>query len=405
MIGKKRQGEVVYKHQHIVNISLVTMGKIELFKGKASDNHIQVISKILENLHIKIASPALDRILDIILDNAIKHNIPRGTILINLESDSKAVILTVRNTGPGIPAEKIKHIFKPQKQSTSGECLPWVKNILIDISGNITIESSMDNETTVTITFKREITKKEKRYRFLEQTESREPVKEQELRLKPESHDDKKKTILVLEKDTELLAFMQKNMEEDFNFYYIRDFSKINQKLEKLPKPNVIIINMTDRDYSLCELVQEKWVNQDILFVFYTAKAEQRELLKGLRYGGAVDYIDKPCSIKVLNTKIQSILRYREKSIMRRMEKVKENIIKAIKLDKKDDGTFITRIELFNLTKREQEVVECIVKDMDDKEIAEKLGISEDAVKILIKNIQERCGLQTRFQIMKFFQG
>ncbi|MBN2534204.1 MAG: GHKL domain-containing protein [Spirochaetales bacterium] len=387
------------------------MGKIELYKGIAEDNHRRITSQIEENLYCRIASPALDRILDILFSNAIKHTIPQGNIHISLKSDYKRITLVIRNTGPGISGEQLRYIFKKNKQSSynekniPGTGLPFVKKVINEVSGNITIESNVNKETTVTITLKRQITAEEKRYRFIEQMTSPEPVGEQMIRLKRETYNEEKKTLLVLEKDPVLLAFMQENMEEDFNFYFIRHFSRLKQRLKKIPKPDVVIINMIERDYSLSDSVQEIWSEEDILFVFYTVSATQREILKGLRYGGAVDYIDKPCSIKVLHAKILSILHFRENSIIREFFSVKKRISRALKTDKKDDGIFRHRIYLYNLSACEQEIVHYMIRDMDDKEIAKKMNIEKDSVEKHIKNIQGKCGLVTRFQVIKFFRG
>lgn len=405
---QNRQGETV--HSHIVNISLVLTGKMEIIKGIAADNSIQIIPDIEENLYIKIASPALDRILDIILDNAITYNMPQGTIHISLKSNAKAVILVVRNTGQGISKDRLEQIFTPRGQGASDKKgmrkgLPWVKNIINDISGNISIEINENRETTLTIKFKRKNTKNDKQYKFIEQIEMAGPVKKKRIRLKPETYTDKKKTILVIEKDPELLCFMQEQMKKEFNFFYIRDFLKEIQKLETMPKPDIVIINMTERDYNISGTIHESWEYQNIMLVFYTVAATKRELLKGFRYGSAVEYLDKPCSIDVLCSKIKAILRYRDININRTIEDVKRNIFKAIKSDKKGTTLFEYKATVYDLTEREKKVIRCIVKGMENQEIAEKIGVDIDSVERYIKNAQEKCGLHTRLQLLNFFRN
>lgn len=48
-----------------------------------------------------------------LIENAIKFNRPQGTVTITLEQDDTAVCVTVEDTGTGIPAEALPHIFEP----------------------------------------------------------------------------------------------------------------------------------------------------------------------------------------------------------------------------------------------------------------------------------------------------
>ena len=44
-------------------------------------------------------------------DNAIKYNQPAGRVTIGLSRNNGTVALTIANTGPGIPAEKLPRVF------------------------------------------------------------------------------------------------------------------------------------------------------------------------------------------------------------------------------------------------------------------------------------------------------
>ncbi|MEO7334311.1 MAG: ATP-binding protein [Gemmatimonadota bacterium] len=52
----------------------------------------------------------LERIVSNLVENAVKHTPPGGTILIEIMEDEHAS-LTVRDSGPGIPAEHLPHLF------------------------------------------------------------------------------------------------------------------------------------------------------------------------------------------------------------------------------------------------------------------------------------------------------
>lgn len=58
----------------------------------------------------------LHQILANLLDNAIKFTSAGGTVTLSAENLDNAVRLTIRDTGPGIPARELKHVMEPFTQ-------------------------------------------------------------------------------------------------------------------------------------------------------------------------------------------------------------------------------------------------------------------------------------------------
>lgn len=54
---------------------------------------------------------ALQDLTKILIDNALKYSPTKSLVSVNLSSKQNQAILEVKNTGPGIPADKIEHIF------------------------------------------------------------------------------------------------------------------------------------------------------------------------------------------------------------------------------------------------------------------------------------------------------
>jgi signal transduction histidine kinase len=66
----------------------------------------------------------LSMILQNLLENAWKYNVPRGIISISAHKRGDLLVLRVGNTGPGIPAEAQEHIFERFHRAAVGENVP-----------------------------------------------------------------------------------------------------------------------------------------------------------------------------------------------------------------------------------------------------------------------------------------
>ena len=96
------------------------------------------------------------------MENGIKYNKPGGSVTVTLGRSMDAARLTVTDTGMGIPAEAIDHIFerfyrvdKARSRQTggSGLGLAIVRAIVRRNRGEIDVESTPGEGTTFRVTF------------------------------------------------------------------------------------------------------------------------------------------------------------------------------------------------------------------------------------------------------------
>lgn len=96
-------------------------------------------------------------------DNAIKYNQQGGSVSIDIKSNANSVILTVADTGIGIPEEHRKRIFerfyrvdKSHSRAVGGTGLGLsiVKHAASLHNANISVQSIVDGGTTVTVIFR-----------------------------------------------------------------------------------------------------------------------------------------------------------------------------------------------------------------------------------------------------------
>ncbi|MCL1918972.1 MAG: ATP-binding protein [Peptococcaceae bacterium] len=95
-----------------------------------------------------------------LIENAVKYNKPDGKVDISLKADTQNVVLTVKDTGIGIPPEYQTRVFerffrvdygRNKKVGGTGLGLSIVKHIVNINGGKISLQSQKDHGTTLTI--------------------------------------------------------------------------------------------------------------------------------------------------------------------------------------------------------------------------------------------------------------
>ena len=140
----------------IVELSLLT------FEGRAYEKDIKFNYDIEDNIFMLMDEDSIKELVEILLDNAIKHSKKKGTINLSLKKDGQ-IILLVENEGKAIPKGEEEKIFKrfyrvdkarSGKDNRYGLGLAIAKNIVLLHKGKIKA-SSMDGITTFQVTFKK----------------------------------------------------------------------------------------------------------------------------------------------------------------------------------------------------------------------------------------------------------
>ncbi|MCG8482893.1 MAG: HAMP domain-containing histidine kinase, partial [Clostridia bacterium] len=115
-----------------------------------------------EDYHLLCDPELIERIMLNLISNAIKFTGSDGTIWINFQSGEEYVTISVRDSGVGIPKDKLNTIFDRFEQvdnssfvknySGSGIGLNLVKEIVQLHGGNITVTSQVNEGSQFTIT-------------------------------------------------------------------------------------------------------------------------------------------------------------------------------------------------------------------------------------------------------------
>jgi heavy metal sensor kinase len=105
----------------------------------------------------------IQRILSNLLDNALKYTPPGGAVKISVsEKDEKAVVVAVQDTGIGIPAVDLPHVFErfyrcdhSRSEPGTGLGLSLARAFARAHQGDITVTSTLGQGSTFTLTLPR----------------------------------------------------------------------------------------------------------------------------------------------------------------------------------------------------------------------------------------------------------
>lgn len=166
------EGKFVPQYQKI-DISEIAEGVILSFEASCFEKSITVSTDIQENMSAKGKSREFEKLMNILLDNAIKYTNEKGSINFTLRKESMQHIkLRITNTGDGIDYEDLPYIFDRfyrakgitnERTDSFGLGLSIAKSIAQNMKGDISCVSEKGKSTTFEVTLPYEYERGQKR--------------------------------------------------------------------------------------------------------------------------------------------------------------------------------------------------------------------------------------------------
>lgn len=150
-LAKLDAGSAEIKREN-VNMQQLLQGVIRQFSIRAEQSNIELVSEI-NDLPTCIGDPdRLAQVFTNLLDNAIKYTPADGKVEFCAEQNGSEIVVTVTDSGPGIPEDEITRIFErfyqidksraKESQRGSGLGLAIVKQIITAHQGQISVNNS-----------------------------------------------------------------------------------------------------------------------------------------------------------------------------------------------------------------------------------------------------------------------
>ena len=145
-------------NNEVNNLKDVTQNIINSYTLKLEDKHIN-LSTSLSDLNVKIPQKDLIHLISNLIDNAIKYNIEKGKIDININKDDNSFI--IKDTGIGISKASQERVFERFYQvdknrasdQGTGLGLSIVKHICLKYNIKLKLDSKLNKGTSITLVF------------------------------------------------------------------------------------------------------------------------------------------------------------------------------------------------------------------------------------------------------------
>jgi two-component system, OmpR family, heavy metal sensor histidine kinase CusS len=154
--------ELIRAHSEQVDLSGLVERCAEMFSAVAEARQIELVNAIDPHICVMGFGNHLRQVVNNLLDNAIKFTEPGGTVRVSLVREGGSSILRVADTGGGIPAADLPHIFERffrgdrsrqriEQTTGTGLGLSICQAIVAAHRGRIFVETREGSGTTMTV--------------------------------------------------------------------------------------------------------------------------------------------------------------------------------------------------------------------------------------------------------------
>jgi signal transduction histidine kinase len=122
----------------------------------ANERGVEVRSEIPQSVRLKTQPQRVRSIISNLLSNAVEYNRPGGRVELAVHPNGQFIHFTVRDTGPGIGAEHLPHLFEPFYRADParsvqpghlGLGLSLVRSHVAALGGEVRVESTVGEGT------------------------------------------------------------------------------------------------------------------------------------------------------------------------------------------------------------------------------------------------------------------
>ena len=268
----------------------------------------------------------VQKVVGNLLSNAIKFTPEGGRVKVELHRRGDHVQLSVSDTGTGITANDLPHIFEPfYRSDTSGSMgsgigLALVKQIIDALDGTIEVESQEGEGTMIRVGWKPTSNPSTRESNLDSSVVGEKTDMDAERSVVGEKTDPSTLPsggvggrLLIVEDNPDVASLIGRQLADAYEVVFAADGAEGIEKAREL-MPDLIITDLmmpgTD-GLQLCRTIRADEVTSHIPIIVVTAKATEDDRIRGLE-AGADAYLYKPFNADELRIRVKKLLEQRE---------------------------------------------------------------------------------------------
>jgi CheY-like chemotaxis protein/nitrogen-specific signal transduction histidine kinase/methylphosphotriester-DNA--protein-cysteine methyltransferase len=298
---------------------------VSSFESTAEQKNVTLnFSSEVDILIVKFEPEKMEKIFYNLLSNALKFTGKNGFVSVSIAQQQKHVKVIVTDSGIGISASELPHIFdrfyqvddsQTREHEGSGIGLALAKELIELHGGQISVTSKEKVGTSFTVLLPA-LEIKERELEISSDLEHDLPKSD----MKAEFHTpvsgapspSENEIILIVEDNTDVRAYIREQLEENYTIVEACDGQKgLDKALELIPDLIITDVMMPKMDgYQLSQHIRDDEKTSHIPIVMLTARADIDDKIAGLKTG--VDsYLIKPFNARELKARIRNLIQQR----------------------------------------------------------------------------------------------
>ena len=300
---------------HIFYLNELILQLIGELQFEAETRHIQFIfEQDKAQTLIRSDIDKLKSALKNILTNAIHHSIKKGIIDITIEDKEGLCTIQITDSGNGIPAEDLPHLFERFFQSSSkkpqggfGIGLSISKEYIDLLEGKIIVESKQGSGSVFTVSIPKKLPATTIEEAQIERIAYHSITSQTSI---PSSAPSAPKNhLLIVEDNPDFCIYLDSFLQAHFSATYVTNGEEAIQYLKTHQHPDLILTDwmMPEKDgMELISYLKEESAYQQIPTIMLTARSLVSDQIKAKKYG-IDEYFLKPIDEVLLLSKIKSL--------------------------------------------------------------------------------------------------
>ena len=315
---KSAVGEPAWRNGNIV--AQIAMN-IESYREYARMREVNFTADLCGEVLMDFVPDYVNKLMNNLLSNAFKYTPPQGTVSVKVRTDGQRLLMDVSDTGKGIPAESLPHIFEAFYQAENhgakigtGVGLALVKQIVDAIDGTISVESTVGQGCVFHVSMPIRQTKSQAEPILPQSADMLKPLlpTEGDEPADTDMANDDALRVLVIDDNVDVAAFIGSQLSDKYAIIYAHDGHDGLHKAEEMV-PDVIVTDLMMPGIDgleVCRRIRANDVTSHIPIIVVTAKITETDRVKGLE-AGADAYLAKPFNRDELRMRVEKLLEQR----------------------------------------------------------------------------------------------